>query len=482
MLTGFLKNIKENSQNTAIITAEKSLSYAQLNELALGIHKEIDSTQPLIGFYTSEDEFPYIAILSILYVGKGFVPLNYKFPEQRLNAIIESTEIDQVICRAEDKEKLTALIEYNNIKIISTKGDKVEGCKDDISINPNALAYILFTSGSTGVPKGIPINFYNLQSLIDALMIYFPDNINSVLQAFEFSFDVSIACTFFAWEKGACLHSVKLSGIIPLNTYKILTENNTEFVTLPPSSAIFMDKFNILDKGPVNILHTIFTGEALAYNVVNKWKKFGSNSHIYNAYGPTENTVWSFIYKCNEYTENELINGLVPIGEPLSNFEYIIEGTNNEGELYTYGPQVAKGYWKNEEKTSNTFINRNNKIWYKSGDWVIKNRRNQVVYINRIDNQVQVNGYRVEIGEIEFKAKELFNTDLIAVVPNQKENGLIELILFIASKDKDEKLLLASLNKVLPPYMVPNSIKVLDSIPINNSGKIDRKTLIALIN
>ena len=76
-----------------------------------------------------------------------------------------------------------------------------------------------------------------------------------------------------------------------------------------------MDKFNILDKGPVNILHTIFTGEALAYNVVNKWKKFGSNSHIYNAYGPTENTVWSFIYKCNEYTENELINGLVPIGE-----------------------------------------------------------------------------------------------------------------------------------------------------------------------
>jgi acyl-coenzyme A synthetase/AMP-(fatty) acid ligase len=242
-----------------------------------------------------------------------------------------------------------------------------------------------------------------------------------------------------------------------------------------------MDKFNILDKGSVNILHTIFTGEALAYNVVNKWKKFGANSHIYNAYGPTENTVWNFIYKCNEYTENELINGLVPIGEPLSDFEYIIEGNNNEGELYTYGPQVAKGYWKNEEKTSNTFIKRNNKIWYKSGDWVIKNRRNQVVYINRIDNQVQVNGYRVEIGEIEFKAKELFNTDLIAVVPNQKEDGLIELILFITSKDKDEKMLLASLNKVLPPYMVPNSIKVLDSIPINNSGKIDRIKLKQMI-
>ena len=480
MLEGYLNCLVNSPDQSALCIDGKEISYTELNNLAKNIASQIKSESSLIGFYTSEDEFPYLSILASLYLGKGFVPLNYKFPDERLIHIYQTTEIDTIVCREKDISLLKKRLDTSKINFIFID----EKLNTSINFNPKpidpaAIAYILFTSGSTGTPKGIPISFGNLEALINSLDQYFvDDSFNSVLQAFEFSFDVSIACTFFAWKRGASIHAVNLSNIVPLNTYKVINSMQTEFVTLPPSSAIFMDQMNILEGKQIeHIKYSLFTGEALSDNMKDKWQSFAPASKIYNAYGPTENTVWSFMYQCNEETSKESINGLVPIGKPLNGFEYFIDGDQLEGELYTSGPQVAKAYHQNSEKTEVTFIEKNGKIWYKSGDWVVENEQGNLVYINRIDNQVQVNGYRVELAEIEFSLKKICKSEMVAVIAIENAVQLIEIHAFVENKEEEISNINAALRNHIPKYMLPKRIHSIAKMPINNSGKIDRSKL-----
>jgi len=436
----------------------------------------------LFGLYTDNNLATYASILDIWGNKFGFVPLNHKFPKQRLLQIIEQTGIDTVYCNKASK------------KAVAELGIKKFVFNDNLPYNPTIqfdnipfhsikTAYVLFTSGSTGEPKGIPIRFRNLEALCYDLARRFQlIPLDKVLQTFELSFDVSVACCLMAWQSNASLHLAPLNGIIPVDAIKLILEKRINVVTIAPSTVSYLKRYRILDEINLDfVTDTIFTGEALPWKYVEEWKKVAPNSTIYNAYGPTENTVWSMFYKVHSNTPNEIKNGLVPIGTPLKGFKIKmapVDGVNNpiQGELWVRGPQVFAGYLNNKQLTRETLIKDKLGVWYKTGDLVEALPSGDFMYLSRIDQQVQVNGYRVEPGEVEHKIKTVLEIDTCAVIPIQKENEPTWLLAAIEKSDlsKEET---DRLREVIPFYMMPRKFLALPQLPINSNGKIDRNKL-----
>ena len=509
MITGFINNYNKYSANPAILINKESFSYGHLMAIVQQIKVKIDQANPgstkaqLIGVYTDYCVETYASLLSVLLSGSGFVPLNKKFPEDKLASIIGSSGIRTILCKrasCEELEKILKAAGLNDaIGIVINDAEVDAPYTHPVStpeFNPNEIAYLLFTSGSTGVPKGIGITHSNFSSFLAGMTRYGRYDFNSLdrfLQIFELSFDVSIACTFIPWEIGACLVPVSTEGIVFIEALETIRDHEVTVVSMAPSAIAYMKQLRLLDEFNFpSVRYSFLTGEALPDSLAEAWHATAPASKIENAYGPTEVTVWSFMYSWNAtLSKKEVINGLVPIGTPLEEVEYSIVDQNLKpvadgtlGELLLYGNQVAPGYWKNEQKTSSTFV-VNEHIskpgkWYRTGDVVVKNNLGQVVYINRMDNQVQINGFRVELGEIEFRIREHTKNDSAVVLAIQNENETIQLAAFVENLKVEVLALKEHLATVLPSYMVPRKIYSIPSMPLNNSGKIDRKKLLDL--
>lgn len=492
MIKGFLDSVYKFPDHTAIITEERSYSYKELYVLSYNIAVQIrkyNIRNSLIGIYTDNNVYTYASILGVLMSGNGFVPLNNKFPDERLKTIINQSEIKLVIMCSNSLSRIQKmgvqqyLIADMNYSLIPDAQIETE--------NTEHIVYLLFTSGSTGTPKGIPITCKNFDSLIRALSERYPlSSRDKVLQTFELSFDVSIGCMFLAWQHGATLVLVPLSGIVAIDALRTILNHNVNFVTIAPSAVNYMKSYKIIPQIKLPfVTTTIFTGEALSYETVLVWKQSAENTIVDNAYGPTEASVWCYFYRLGSQTKEELVNGLCPIGSPLPGIESkIVSETNGEnlmqeqGELLISGVQVFSGYWKNESKTSDAFIEEQGKKWYKTGDIVVKNEKGNIVYINRKDNQVKINGFRVETGEVEYAIKNVVSSQNVAVLINNPSGRSPELIAFVERCSMDKSDILNKLKAVLPFYMLPRDIIFIDYLPINSNGKIDRMKLKELLN
>lgn len=502
MISGFITNYINNPAKTAIIINGKTYTYKELYQIASQIASLVNNNEKLIGVYTDYSVHTYASIIAVLLKGSGFVPINKKFPKYKLLNIIDTAGIKTILCDSNSLDEIKNLT--SNVNCIPN--NLLKTCdKIDHEIKPmevkNAaqdIAYLLFTSGSTGVPKGISITHKNFHSFMNAMTKSGNYDINSsdiFLQIFELSFDVSIACTFIAWEIGASIAPVSTEGIVFTEALEIIKNFNVTVASMAPSALAYMKQLRLLEEFSFpQLRYTFFTGEALPYNLALAWKEVAPNSIIDNAYGPTEVTVWSSMYRLDDKkTPDEIINGLVPIGKVLNGLTYKIcdENLNNVeqgklGELLLYGDQVAEGYWKDSVKTSSTFVKLNPEKfpqkWYRTGDIVVENDLGNLIYINRADNQVQINGFRVELGEIEFRIKEFTKKDSAVVLAFQNKNNTVTLISFIEEIGDTIAALKAHLRDTLPSYMIPKNFYMIKSMPLNNSGKIDRKKLMELHN
>lgn len=502
MISGFISNCQKRPNSPAIIVEDKTYTYKDLFLIASKISKLLKSDEKVVGVYTDYSVYTYASIIAILLNGKGFVPINKKFPKDKLCNIFISSGVKTILCNKNSTSELIPIQSETNFEFVINDFFHEEINTDDtitninIDFSPSEIAYILFTSGSTGIPKGIGITNKNFQSFIKAITQSNNYDFNSsdvFLQIFELSFDVSIACTFIAWEVGACLTPVSTDGIVFINALETIKKYEVTVVSMAPSALVYMKQLGLLDEFSFpKLRYTLFTGEALPFNLVKSWQQVAKNSIIENAYGPTEVTVWSSIYRIDEKnTPNEIINGLVPIGKVLNGVSYRIcddklnpINTGEFGELLLYGDQVANGYWNDPMRTSSTFVKLNQNefsgSWYRTGDIVVENKLGNLVYINRMDNQVQINGFRVELGEIEFRIKEFTNKDSAVVLAFQNSNNTITLISFIENIGDSVSELKKHLISTLPPYMIPKKFYNIELMPLNNSGKIDRKKLMEL--
>jgi len=344
---------------------------------------------------------------------------------------------------------------------------------------------LLFTSGSTGQPKGVGVTQANvaayLSYVVDAFG-YSPDDRCS--QMFDLTFDLSVHDLFVTWMAGACLCvPSKRATVAPV---KFLRDQRITTWFSVPATAMVMGRMRMLAPGAYPDLRlSLFCGEALPTAVAAKWAAAAPNSAVHNLYGPTEATIAITSY---ELTPTSPTSGLVPIGKPFTDHEiavidadgdHVVDG--ERGELCLAGPQVTPGYWDQPDRTEASFVRLpdSDSRWYRTGDLVDWSEPDGLRFHGRVDDQVQIIGYRVELVEVDGAVRAALGTDLAVTLAHPAGPAAEALFAFASRADEctSESSALARCREQLPPYMVPKRVFFIDQMPLNSNGKIDRGRL-----
>ncbi|WP_108808839.1 AMP-binding protein [Aquimarina spinulae] len=481
------KSIENNYNNNAFYFGDTYYNYKDFAQVISDIRKEIQSSikenEINIGLITNDDIQTYASIIALWMEGKAYVPLNPEFPISRNNAVIDQADIKTILDSSETK----VFTDFN--VILTQKCNTSEIDLTPVEVTKDDLGYIFFTSGTTGTPKGVPITFENLSGFMDAFweLNYTITDTDRCLQMFELTFDLSVVSYLAPILKGACIYTIPKDEIKYSYIFELMEDHELTFALMVPSILHYLRPyFDEIDCPAMK--YSLFCGEALPLDVTEEWSKCVPNATIANVYGPTECTIF-----CTDYTyirngDNKTHNGVLTIGKDMKNTKTIIvDDDNNEvregenGELCLSGIQLTPGYWKNEKKNKEVFFTKEYRgektRFYRTGDLCTVDSDGDILYLGRVDFQAKIQGFRVELSEIEFHAKAaLDKLNVVAIAfTNSIQNTEIGLV--IETTEFETKQLLDDLKTKLPQYMVPTQIKFIDSFPLNTNGKTDRKKL-----
>lgn len=445
-----------------------------------------------VGIIIYDDIETYASILAVLFAGKTYVPLNPHNPAERNFNITQQAEIGLILTsRFEDIEN--AVVKSDIFQLVATNNILSEEYRlKTPEIFPGQNAYILFTSGSTGIPKGVPIQIKNLVSFAEAFFAlgYEINEKDRFLQMFDLTFDLSIMSYLIPLCVGACVYTVPAGEIKFTAAYSILEEHQISVALMVPSILSFLRKY--FDEIRLeNMRYSLFCGEALFSDLTAEWAECVPNALVQNVYGPTEATIFCLTYDWKRSEKNKENNGIVCIGKPMKNIIAVIVdetlapvANGTFGELCLSGGQLTAGYLKNPEKNKEAFfkisVDGNENIFYRTGDICCKDTDGDFLYSGRLDNQVKIQGFRVELSEIEHFAREYVKSNVVALT-SQNANGNVIISLFVENFQQTNELHDYLKNK-LPPYMIPAEILQIKNFPLNINGKIDRKALQKLLS
>ena len=513
--SAFLRSCENFPDRPASEVTGSQLSYSELGERARRLAATIQANArpeevPLTAVFGYRSHTAYAAVLGALMAGHGYVPLNRTFPIDRTRLMLEKSTCRTLVVDKESESQLSELLRGLATPMVILCPDRVDATEASAKlpghsvvganelvdatrwrppqVSQNAIAYLLFTSGSTGQPKGVMVSHANLLHYVDYVTKRYAFTSNDrVSQTFDLTFDLSAHDMFVAWQSGACVCCPSQKQLIKPGAF--LNDSRLTIWFSVPSTAVFMRRLGELKPGLYPHLRlSLFCGEALPVDVVRDWSLAAPNSIIENIYGPTELTIGCTAYRWNNQTSlDECKKGIVPIGEPFEDMEAAIVdeklrevAIGCEGELLMTGPQLTRGYWRDEEKTARAFVSivGRNDIYYRTGDRVRRSGPDKpLIYLGRLDNQVKVLGHRVELGEVEAVVRSLSGVDAVVALawPNGSNADGIEL--FLEAEKFDTELLMKQLKAKLPYYMVPRRIRTLPRLPLNPNGKYDRKAL-----
>jgi D-alanine--poly(phosphoribitol) ligase subunit 1 len=498
-----LRAVRQYPQRPALVARGQVYTYEQFFRYVTAVRQEIRRQesnlghQERIGLCTADDVWTYAAIIALMCERSAYVPLNRKSPEARNLSIVEDAELKVVFMSDRTPEfdqlqraspDMRSVVEMARL----TLPDAIENQFFE-EHEPTNLTYLLFTSGSTGRPKGVPIHQAQLKAFVDAVVDggvydFRPDD--RFLQMFELTFDLSIFSYLIPLCVGACVVAVPESGIGHLKVYETLEDEQITVALMVPSVLAHLQSY-FPEIELLNLRWSLFCGEALPHSLAAQWANCVPRAHIENVYGPTEATIFCTRYRFHEAQSRlEQVQGVVPIGKALAGLELCVLPTNgslhplpegSQGELALIGPQVTTGYWHLPERTAAQFVpldwKGTHRMAYRTGDLAKVNPHGNYVYLGRTDNQVKIEGYRVELGEIEHHVRLFTRHGLCAVVPMPTESGGTILHLFVEPFDGATGRLMEHLRQQLPVYMVPRHLHLLDNLPLSLAGKVDRPAL-----
>ena len=485
----------------AINCQGQTITYSDLNIRSLKLASLITD----YGFYNETVAIigkkkisSYVAILGTLYAGCNYSPLNDSYNITKTKKILDITNAKIIIGESSSLEKLEKKgIDLSKFIIITNDYldksyfkslSQSNILKSPISNNLDDLCYILFTSGSTGEPKGVKINNSNILEFIKNMSkIYDLKPGFRASQTFDFSFDPSVSDIFFTWFKGGVLCVLpEEEKLIPTDFIK---REKINFWNSVPSIALFMKKMGHLTSNNFpDLKYSMFCGEQFPKYIADSWREAAPNSTIENLYGPTEATIYICRYNyLSVFSNNIFKNGILPIGNPFKNHEFILIDGNNQqvkngenGEICFSGKQISDGYLNESQKSKDIFINYKDKKWYKTGDIGFVNDDDFLECLGREDNQIKISGRRIEIGEIEFVLSKFEKTKNAVVVKiiDDKEivRGCVAFINNRISKIEEIEIRSKSL-EFLDKVFFPKKIISILSFPLTTSGKIDRNKL-----
>ncbi|MBN2698609.1 MAG: AMP-binding protein [Bacteroidales bacterium] len=443
-----------------------------------------------IGVVLNDDLETYASILALWFTGLTFVPVNPGFPAERNRNIREQVGMKTILYSSMKGMDETV---FSGCKTIDTKN--LTGSGRDLPVlsppEPEADLYILFTSGSTGIPKGVRISRSNLDAFVRDFIAYPSYHFtrdDRFLQIYDLSFDASIHCYVVPLTIGASVYTVPQDEIKFLSAYKLMLNHQLTFVKMPPSTLSFLRPYLPAVSLP-HLKYCLLGGEAFPSMLAREWEPCVPNALIQNVYGPTEATINCMIYDWNgEKGSRKEYNGTVSIGRAFgSNIAVVADKSHKHvkpfetGELMIGGKQVSPGYWRNEELDREAFTGMDYRgkmtRFYRTGDMVTIDEEGDIMFLNRRDEQLQVQGYRVEPGEIEQMARTCLNGMNVVAMGKESRGGGMKLYLFVEGDPIDQMPLMHYLENHLPRYMIPGKIFVLKEFPRLVSGKLDRRAL-----
>ncbi len=498
---------------------DDSFSYAEIGgecvRLANCISETGADSERFVGVFGYKSKTAYVGIYGVLTAGKAYVPLNPRFPGERLSKIIALGELKtiilaeecvrsfnefaneieslKVICYLPDETVKKLAADFPHHEFVSIENWHGANVFPQIRVSPPHYAYLLFTSGSTGIPKGVAVTHANVCAYANyQIEHYGVSTADKMSQMPDLTFDLSIHDLFVSVLSGACLCVVPEKQMIAPG--KFIREKEITFWTSVPSVVIFLEKFGMLKPNAFpTVRHTMFCGEALPAKSAELWQNAAPKSLVENTYGPTETTVAITNHVWNSKSSlAECRSGIVALGKifptqkvKLLNEEGKAVGENEVGEIYLGGSQVAPGYFNDAEVTAEKFVKFNDDsevIWYKTGDLAQQDENGVLFYIGRIDEQVKIRGYRVELQEIDRVLREFAETDsAISVVKKSKTGNSSAIVCFIQGETNEslKAKIFQGFRRSLPEYMIPSEIVFIIEMPLNQNGKIDRKMLLS---
>jgi len=516
---GFFRSAERHPERPALTIGEVELTYAELagraRDLAATLDRHAgDGEGALTAVFGHRHPTAFAGILGALHRGHGYVPLNPSFPTDRCRAMLERSRCRCVVVDPTATEQIDALLdglEGARVVLLPDADDVAElagrwpahtflGAADVVSgadhamgeSDPNGIGYLLFTSGSTGRPKGVMVAHRNVVAFVDAMVErYSVTEQDRFSNTFDLTFDLSAFDMFCAWERGACLCVPTASQKLFPGKYVKKQEITVWFSV--PSTGVLMKRLRMLKPGAYpSIRWALFCGEALPVDVIEAFAAAAPNAIAENLYGPTELTIACTLYRWDpEASPAEAHLGVVPIGEPYPGMEIrVCDEAQNEvprgepGELLMTGPQLTLGYWEDEEKTAQAFVvpPGEARTFYRTGDRVRWPLDGPLVYLGRVDNQIKIQGYRVELGEIEAVLRDVSGADVaIALGWPRTASGADGVVGFVGAPDADADALLEAARERLPSYMQPSAVHLVERFPLNANGKVDRKALAATL-
>lgn len=477
------------AEKNAFVINDISYTYRQLSETVYRISAAIAGREDKVIGIVAEDKLEtYASILAVLISGKAYVILHPAYPMHRNKKIAEQADIHLILYT---KDVRVLNLDTRHRDFICTS--EIEQCLPPTPPAPtetNENAYIIFTSGSTGEPKGVPISRRNLNAFYTAYsqLNWQLDCNDRMLQMFELTFDVSIVSFLYPLTLGACIYTVSAEGVKYINVIDTLEKYNLTFAAIAPSLLLLLRPYFPEISLP-QLKYLIVTAEASDAELLAAFRVCAPNATFVNLYGPSECTIYCTAYLIPE-TACKHHNGMIAIGKPFSGTDILIMDDNalptpagETGELWLSGAQVMSGYWNSPEKTRECLVEGpDGKTYYKSGDLCRMDADGDLIFYGRKDSQIKLQGFRIELSEIEHVAKTFFNNECKAVViPKYGANNQCELHLVIEKTGIDKARIEEYLNSRLPAYMIPRQIHCLPQFPLNTSSKTDRKKIQELI-
>lgn len=487
LLINLANSIENNSNYNAFYINGSNYKYIDfaksISKIRQTINLSIKKEEKQVGLIINDDLETYAAIIALWFEGKAYVPLNPESPIERNFKVIDQAEINSII----DSSNNPIYPDFNIIE--SKKLSETEINLSPVEIDENELAYIFFTSGTTGEPKGVPITRANVSAFIDAFwdLGIKIDHTDRVLQMFELTFDLSVMSYVVPLLKGSCVYTIPNDKIKYNYIFELMDEHNLTVSLMVPSILHYLRPYFDEISAP-QMRYSLFCGEALPLDVTEEWSHCLPNAEISNVYGPTENTIFCTSYIFNREKVNKQHNGILCIGKSMTGVDTIIiddkkniQHQGEKGELCLAGKLLTPGYWKNEEKNKEAFFitefNGKPARFYKTGDLCLVDNDGDLMYLGRIDFQTQIQGYRVELSEVEFHIKAFLDKLNAVAIAITNKIGNTEIGMVIESNEIATDELFKYLKEKMPSYMIPTQTRFVNTFPLNTNGKTDRKVL-----
>jgi amino acid adenylation domain-containing protein len=464
-------------------------------QLAAELARRADVLNAPIGVYLPKSKEAALCFTAILYSGNCYAPLDVKSPARRTAAILDKLAPALVITdrkRAPDVRNL-GVDEARIVVLEEESGREVDAAvelRHERVIDTDPV-YIIHTSGSTGVPKGVSIPHRGVIDYIDwANSVYRVDETTVIGNQAPFHFDNSTLDLYLCLSRGATLVLVPEElYLFPMRLIEYLRSAGVNFIFWVPSVLVNVANMDILAQTELPPLKQIlFAGEVMPARHLNYWRKWFPHALFSNLYGPTEITVDCTYYIVDRFFADD---EPVPIGFPCRNSDILILNAENgpvapgeRGELCVRGSSLALGYWNDPEKTAAAFVQNPLQPHYperiyRTGDLVYRNGRGEIIFAGRLDQQIKHMGYRIELGEIETAVLGLPDVRNACAAYDAEKAQIV--LFFEAGRELDATFFKKSLATLLPKYMLPAAYRRMDCLPLNPNGKIDRKSLAAAL-